>query len=315
MKVFLIKTFVFLSGLVFFTSPVLAGTKVGDIPVQHLDAAFDLAKYTDDIVDITKVTKYGDNAIKHGDDVFIINADGSIRHVDEIEDLAQIDRAVRDIESSGFQFPCLLPAVGHHRLFPVVHANTTCVKQIGDNTFDLGGKSFKGTAEEAAKVSDHLKNGGKFDVDNYHKLINNNGNNPLKNITEYFNWQRIETEFKDLGYTLKKSDDYRDDFISYFEDAQLFVNLQIDHRLPWNFVKNHPDVAKEALDILGIKDLNDPRLMQAISQTNNLNLNKPWNDFLLNNPNPTAQQVVDMIKNAGNGIDFVPSPIRLENSI
>jgi hypothetical protein len=133
MKVFLIKTFVFLSGLVFFTSPVLAGTKVGDIPVQHLDAAFDLAKYTDDIVDITKVTKYGDNAIKHGDDVFIINADGSIRHVDEIEDLAQIDRAVRDIESSGFQFPCLLPAVGHHRLFPVVHASGGCVKLISNN--------------------------------------------------------------------------------------------------------------------------------------------------------------------------------------
>jgi flagellar hook assembly protein FlgD len=110
-----------------------AGTKVGDIPIQNLDAALDLAKYTDDIVDITKVTKYGDNAIKHGDDVFIINADGSIRHVDEIEDLAQIDRAVRDIESSGFQFPCLLPAVGHHRLFPVVHASGGCVKLISNN--------------------------------------------------------------------------------------------------------------------------------------------------------------------------------------
>lgn len=88
-----------------------------------------------------------------------------------------------------------------------------------------------------------------------------------------------------------------------------------DHRLPWNFVKQHPDVAKEALDILGIKDMSDPKLLQAISATNNSNLNVPWNNFISNNPDPTPQKVVDMIKNAGNDISFNPPPIRVDGAI
>jgi hypothetical protein len=159
---------------VLFTSPVLAGTKVGDIPVQHLDAAFDLAKFTDDIVDITKVTKYGDNAIKHGDNVFIKNADGSIRHVDEIEDLVQIDRAVRDIESSGFQFPCVVPSFAYNSLntlFPVAYASGGCVAKISDTKIKIGDEVFEAGDEVIEKiVPEQFLKGKEFE-----KVINNLG--------------------------------------------------------------------------------------------------------------------------------------------
>lgn len=159
-----------LAGLVIMSSPVFAGTKVGDIPIQNLDAALDLAKYTDDIIDITKVTKYGDastglsaSAIKHGDDVFIKNADGGIKHVDEIEDLAQIDRAVKDIEASGFQFPCVVPSFAYNPinvLFPVAYASGSCVKRISDTKYDIDGKVY----EVGDLTQEELKN---FDISKF----------------------------------------------------------------------------------------------------------------------------------------------------
>lgn len=103
----------------------------------------------------------------------------------------------------------------------------------------------------------------------------------------------LALKHSDDVYKLSKSGSYREKFTRSL-GYDLPAGFDVDHMIPEQIATKNPEGTKQALDILGKTDINDPNLLQGIdSSINRGTLSNEWTKFIEANPDASGQEIVD----------------------
>lgn len=154
---------------------------------------------------------------------------------------------------------------------------------------------IKFTKDALVKIKEFLKAIIDFILDKFEELIRKVEKALSKNQINYLRYKKY---VKKLKYIFERSSNYRKKLIEALGLDDLPLNHQADHRIPVGYAKKNPKGVKEFMDMHGLKDINDPRILQSIDgKINNSQLRKAWNQV------PTDASGVDLdvfLKNLDN---------------
>jgi flagellar hook assembly protein FlgD len=137
-----------------------------------------------------------------------------------------------------------------------------------------------------ADLADDVSDAGKINLDDF-KLDKASSSKYRSDLTDAIS----DNPPTNLKNTLKEYPDFP-------------KGLDANHRIPEKIAKQYPDAVADAMNKLGIKDLNDPKLMEYMTHGDNVTHYHEWKKLVDATDNIDGDKILEIFKNVEKNINY-----------